>query len=484
MTSWFPSGRNDEQGWRLDIVSLLAVIGESAMEAHAQKMTATWLCLLPRLIPAPQGLLKSERPKRLPPVPGITVVGAFSGTKVEELNFAANLIHDIEELEPYEFREYHIRYKYDHEGRTDTRLEEASKVDAERGRYHLKKGHAFNKYGQHEITDRLNARMISPENALTVGSCLITIGLFIWACILQDGVAVLSIACMSVASSLTGLAFCWKPKLAKRHAKAKVPDGDLVLKTRGGAFVVVHCNEEIARELYTGSDEVEYFFSNRMSRVFVGFGTLFLMVAVVLLGNCNWTMQAAIGATYLILNGAYWLLSLLPEKLCWHLSAYKVESGRDLPYHMLHARKDTDAKGMGTNPSFTRTLWYAIQRSKSITWIKVMEAAPQTKAWDMWIDEAYQNRHNEHWPAVERKNDIMNGTHSVNSPISPQTARGSIHSYATPMAGPIETIQMQSLAHASTRGSPTVTHDFQQQQQQAGAEKTPSSHLTQNADST
>ena len=34
-SKWFPTG-TDNGGWRLDIVSLLAVIGESSMETHVQ----------------------------------------------------------------------------------------------------------------------------------------------------------------------------------------------------------------------------------------------------------------------------------------------------------------------------------------------------------------------------------------------------------------------------------------------------------------
>ena len=63
--NWFPVGKGGENGWRLDIVSLLAVIGESSMESHSQTLTSSWTCILPRIIPAPQALLKATRPSRL-----------------------------------------------------------------------------------------------------------------------------------------------------------------------------------------------------------------------------------------------------------------------------------------------------------------------------------------------------------------------------------------------------------------------------------
>lgn len=76
---WFPKTAEDVPGWRLDIVSLLAVIGESSMAEHSQAMTATWTCCLPRIIPAPQALLKPTRPTRMPQV-NAAVVGVVNGT--------------------------------------------------------------------------------------------------------------------------------------------------------------------------------------------------------------------------------------------------------------------------------------------------------------------------------------------------------------------------------------------------------------------
>lgn len=59
---WLPYGVNEETGFRLDIVSLLAVISEYSMAEQAQPLTASWLCFLPQLLPAPQVLLKPSRP--------------------------------------------------------------------------------------------------------------------------------------------------------------------------------------------------------------------------------------------------------------------------------------------------------------------------------------------------------------------------------------------------------------------------------------
>lgn len=106
--AWFPSDRSKGDGWKFDIVSLVAVIGESTIERHTQLITASLFGWIPRLIPAPQVLLKTKRPDRLPPVKDVEIHGVYSGTKVTELNFFADVIHRIRELRPYEFRRYTI----------------------------------------------------------------------------------------------------------------------------------------------------------------------------------------------------------------------------------------------------------------------------------------------------------------------------------------------------------------------------------------
>jgi len=77
----------------------------------------------------------------------------------------------------------------------------------------------------------------------------------------------------------------------------------------------------------------------------VATSTALLMVAIVLLGNCEWVMQAAIGASYIILNTAYWALPLLGSlRKNWDLSRYNI---------ILGARYY--ARNKGKEPSFTDT---------------------------------------------------------------------------------------------------------------------------------
>jgi hypothetical protein len=106
---WFPVGRDDSDGWRLDVVSLITILGESLMARHIQPLTASWLCLLPRILPAPQSFLGSTRAVRLPSLPA-DVCGVYSGTVVRELNYFADVLLPITNMKKYEVAVWDITY--------------------------------------------------------------------------------------------------------------------------------------------------------------------------------------------------------------------------------------------------------------------------------------------------------------------------------------------------------------------------------------
>lgn len=241
----------------------------------------------------------------------------------------------------------------------------------------------------------------SPLHILSVGSCVLTIGLLILAVLIKDGTACIALGTISLCSSIVGYASLWSPLLESRRFRTKVPPGDVAIRTREGAFLIVKCDEVVARELYVGSEECNYRVETWQYRILVGFGTLLLMVSVVLLGNCDFTMQAAIGVSYMVLNGLFWAASLIPKSRFWDLSSYVVE---DITSN--DARKADQVQIQTENleevPSFTRTLWYAIRETKKIGWVKKCGAAPDTPQWDQWLKLAESNaiEGNRAWDAV------------------------------------------------------------------------------------
>lgn len=376
-TSWFPVGRENTDGWRLDVVSILAILGESLMAGQIQPISASRLCLLPRLLPAPQSFLKYSRELRLPSHPAV-VCGVHSGALVHQLNYFADILLPISGLKRYQVEVYRITWAH----------------HAYRLRYTC---------GKHIRREALvPPRRFSPVNILTVLSSGLTIGAITWAMAIRDGAAVFALSAMSLASTLVGAACYWKPRLVTRPTGAPVPDGDVVIRTRNGALVVVRCSEEIARELYMATEDCDYMVNDQWAKVLLGCGTLLVIASVIFLGNCSWTMQVVIAVIYVKLNAIYWVASLLPPKWLWDLSRYILE--KETPENLKGAH-EYDAHG--NPPNYTRSLWYTIQATGQVDWISISDSAPRTPAWKTWLDEAYANRNNIDWDPVMFKDHLM-----------------------------------------------------------------------------
>ncbi|KAK1825722.1 hypothetical protein QBC39DRAFT_366145 [Podospora conica] len=257
----------------------------------------------------------------------------------------------------------------------------------------------------------------SPLHVVSVLSFAMTVAIFIVAGYWEDGTAMLAIFFLSAASSVTCWASWWRPLLMNRPDN-RVPKGDVVIRTRAGAFVLIKCREEVVRELYSGTEECKYVVGDNYYRILMGLGMVLLMVAVVLLGNCGWNSQALIGASYIILNAVYWGLGLLPSSYFWDLDRYTMKDITPKDAVDAHIVPKLAIKDVERLPSFTRTLWYAIRETEKVAWVERSGAMPMTDAWKKWLDEASaaarearsavrEGKDVPKWPAVGRKNKIL-----------------------------------------------------------------------------
>jgi len=316
----FPSSRND---WRLDIVSILAVLGENNIKIHAQAMTATNWCLLPRLIPAPQGLLREMRPKRMPYVEDVSVYGVQTGSKRDGLSFIPSLIHRIDGVPSYSV--------------------EVHTIDEKPG------------------SPPVTYKTFAPLNLLAIGSCLLSVGLIVWSIVLHDSIAFIALLFMSTATSALGYASRWDRRLPQKrptYFQDIIKRNDVVLRTRWGAFIVVRCSEKTAQELYWSPEECLYLSPNWLSRLSGGVvGGLMAMTAVVLFANCStWAMQAAIGTSYAFLNVSYWVVTVIPEAWSWNLNVYTII-------------RHSDTVKYSRTPSFVKAVSAAIKLTQSTAWV-------------------------------------------------------------------------------------------------------------------
>ena len=82
---------------------------------------------------------------------------------------------------------------------------------------------------------------------------------------------------LSFLSTLTGVANKSKLKLPGKPP-GETPPGDTVIRYPNGSYLVVRCEEEIARELYFAPEEIEYKLSNQTAYRMVSLlGTIVLM---------------------------------------------------------------------------------------------------------------------------------------------------------------------------------------------------------------
>ncbi|KAF1971042.1 hypothetical protein BU23DRAFT_198893 [Bimuria novae-zelandiae CBS 107.79] len=332
------------QQLQLDIVGFLAILGEGSVLANAQVSTLSRWIFLPRLIPAPQALMRPTRPTVLETVPG-HVTGIYSGNSKDTINHIGNIVCDANNLPAHSVRVVRIK-------RTGASL--------------------------------IKARTIAPlTGVLLLGfvlSCVL-LGLSIWR---HDGMSLLATVLLSCLSSLIGYGNKWELKLPQRKmTQGKVPPGDVVIRYPKGSFLIIRCPEEVARELYFAPEAIQYLLQHGPAyRLLSLVGTIMLMGGVICLANAQIESQIAWAASYMLLGSSYWIVAALPAKLHWDYSCYTVTNECLSDSNMA-------AKGYPSeNPTFTQALWKAIVVSKHTNWVRLSNACPDTPAWRMWLAQA------------------------------------------------------------------------------------------------
>jgi hypothetical protein len=329
----FPITRDN---WSLDVVNILAFLGEHNILAMSQQIGMSWFCFLPRLIPAPQGLL-AQRPSRLPDKDNIDVIGPISGRQSSVLPYFANALHgDGAWLPFYTTRVLAIR--------------------------------------RHEDRSRANhpvrGRILSPLNVIAMVSCAMSMGLTAWAIALGDGAGLSGVLIMSFTTPILCVGLKWT--LRNQFLMANVPQTKdcIVFRTAERHLTVVHCDAAVARLLYWYPQQPRYMLGSYTSRGVSGIaGGIMLVGSLVLFSNATWTIKAALVVAYTVLNLSYWLAAICPSPWSWHLD-FVVETQ------------------LFDHETYTQSLWTAMWMSQRVDWVLKISAVPDTGIWRDWIEEA------------------------------------------------------------------------------------------------
>lgn len=344
------------------------------------------------------------------------------------------------------------------------------------------KGELLGKKGKEEPNKRLGPKMKTwgPLTAVACLGCAIAIINLVLAIVHNDGMALLATIFLSILSTVVGIGTKSSLILRERSEKVDVPPGDVVIEQPNGAFLVVRCHEDVARQLYFAPEDIKYNIeSSRVYRFLSLSGTLLLMGGVITLANSKTELQLSFAASYMVMNAAYWIVAALPAGSHWDLTIFLVTE---------HRVKDNDGNVSGPlkkekllqriyrsfgnlrfttwahdeegtrqpKSNFTEALWKACFISGSTKWARLSHAAPETETWDKWLAEVDQqileyreplngeaatrdragvtNDEAEHtwvlpaWPAKQRWNEIQKNQEDQISPTAQHGAALNVQS--------------------------------------------------------
>lgn len=242
----------------------------------------------------------------------------------------------------------------------------------------------------------VKAKTKAPLTAVAVLGCMMSMLLLALAIYWQDLPALLANLCLSFLSTLIGLGNKWRLELPKRAKKSHhVPPGDVVIRYPKGSFLIVQCDEDVARELYFAPETINYLVSRPpIYRLISLVGTMMLMFGVISLANADNKLQVAFAGCYMALNAAYWVVAAVPAKLHWDTSLFRVENQRfDKHYHAEDDRLvpvQRCKNEIVQHDTFTEALWKVLVVTRSIEWVRRNEAAPETSVWDQWLRDALE----------------------------------------------------------------------------------------------
>lgn len=368
ITVAFPGNSNWDVWWQwdefgsfqLDIVGFLAILGEGAVLSNAQVSALSRLFCLPRLIPAPQALLRTTRPTTLPHTDA-EVTAVYSGNVKDYVHHVANILIG-EPMNAYSVRCVRVTRKQNL--KTDpTFLDRVL-----RGVSKKQPGDAPD-----APLPLIKAKANGPQFWVTLIGFFLTIILLVVSIVFGDGMSILATISLSSLSTIAGICNKWTLKLPK--AVSTPTDGDVVIRYPNGSYLVVKCHEIISRELYFAPEEIDYFIKKPwVYRMLSLTGTILLMLGIVFLANAKLQLQFAWAGAYVVINIAYWINAALSPRRNWDLSSYEVA--------------EEMVEGGPENDNFTIALWKVILLTKSIQWIQISKAMPRSPTWEAWSIEA------------------------------------------------------------------------------------------------
>lgn len=148
---------------------------------------------------------------------------------------------------------------------------------------------------------------------------------------------------------------------------------------------------------------------DRAHRLLMALGTTMLKVSIVLLGNFGFGGQTMIGASYIVLNGAYWLVSMVSKEHYWDLSRYEWREMSLRGMRGMPAARPTRTTYVMVSGALPGHCGMSSARRKARGGRRGAAPRPGTRNWRQWLREAEDNARagNRRWAAVRRRDHIF-----------------------------------------------------------------------------
>ena len=445
--------------FKLDIgVPLIILLGEYCRSHNwSGARAASWSCVIPRLVSATPLLGGPYKESKSAFRQSIVTGTSNTPNIAKELHWLPNLLHPIDDLRPHEFKVFRVycksqtlAYHYDNsalpqaangnaDGKQDATFMEllAEKDRLDQSQQGLRQ---WSRISATYFLDRVKDRVF----VLSISSLLVTSGLIVWSILITDGLALIGIVLLCLATSINGLSSKWtcrslekrpvpgeatystgsawphvlsrwilnsaKPfslSMLEAHsvldAKMSLLDRiqcQIVICTRNGALVVVHCTEAVASLLYTTSSGTAHFSikSDVYRRLLNACTPMIFFGALFCFASCTWAMEIVIGCAYVVL--------LLLCEVFFTFSKCPVDIGHfgieeETPEGCRNAHESSDNMAEREKmPHFARTLYYAIRQTKNSSWATSSGIMPSSVGWRRWLVEASQYGRDGQWLAV------------------------------------------------------------------------------------
>jgi hypothetical protein len=212
---------------------------------------------------------------------------------------------------------------------------------------------------------------------------LILLAFSIWSGDLQSAMATV---CFSLFSSLAGYSnkrIDQQAPARQFREKSSPTSETVVIAYPTGSFLVVHCNDDVAQDLYFPQHTVAYALSLNVYRLFTFVNRVVLWVGIFSLANAHVESQVAWAFSYALLGSAYWAADTLQGAGDGHEAmGYEVSD---------ECLSDTDAMDdvrLPEDSAFYQALWKAVIATKEVGWVVKSGLVPETAVWKEWLEKA------------------------------------------------------------------------------------------------